>query len=73
VLRRVTGACCESWRATDGGRCAGGWDSEELILPNWELDDWYGEMQTEQFVDLRSVEAGEVECCSRELPQMKLR
>jgi hypothetical protein len=32
VFCRVTGACCESCRATAGGRCAGGWDSEEAIL-----------------------------------------
>jgi hypothetical protein len=25
-----------------------------------------------QFVNLKLMEAGEVECCSRELPQMKL-
>jgi hypothetical protein len=40
VFRRVTGACCESWRATAGGRCAGGWDNEELILPTREVGNW---------------------------------
>ena len=32
MFRSVDGACCESWRATDGGRCDGGCKSDELIL-----------------------------------------
>ena len=32
VLRRIAGACCESWRATEGERCAGGCSKEELIM-----------------------------------------
>lgn len=32
VFLRITGACWESCRATVGGRCAGGWRTEEDII-----------------------------------------
>jgi len=32
VLRRSDGACWDNCRATAGGRCAGGWSREELIV-----------------------------------------
>jgi len=32
VFRRRDGACCDSWRATAGGRCAGGCSNDELMV-----------------------------------------
>ena len=57
LLRRVVGACCDSARATAGGRCAGGWDSEELILLYYELDDRFESCEIVQFVETELLEA----------------
>jgi hypothetical protein len=32
------GACCDSSRATDGGRCAGGCSMEELMMAACDVD-----------------------------------